>query len=336
MKINTNTISTKIKIIGILFIVLMFLMVSTTMYLSVKNKRNAFVINIAGKERMLTQRISKNILYIYHNQNSSTTELNLAKEEFVYNLNSLKNGNKLTNIYKAPTNNIAKQISKIEILWNNFDSNITKFENLLPLQNTKENQKIMKSVVNAVYNSNNNLLEEVDKLVSLYTTYSENKMKVIRYFQYGFIFVILLLIFYSLSQLKKMEKNAKKFLDYSHKLVTTDTKYLEPIKIEAEEEIEEATDTLNSFINKVNSAMDYSAQAVEQSKNASFKLEEITDEFDKILNDMNNSTEITSQLNKSEDMVIQSTEELMNSTKKLQELKKELDKVIIHCQNEKK
>ena len=106
---------------------------------------------------------------------------------------------------------------------------------------------------------------------------------------------------------------------------------LEPIQIEAEKEIVEATDTINCFIDKINSAMIYSANAVEQSKNASIKLEEITDEFDVIINELTNSAEISVQLNKSEDIVIQTQEELISSTKKLQELKNELDKLLNSC-----
>ncbi len=54
-----NTISTKIRFIGILFIVLMTSIIVTTMYLNEKNKKDALLINIAGKQRMLTQNISK-------------------------------------------------------------------------------------------------------------------------------------------------------------------------------------------------------------------------------------------------------------------------------------
>ena len=79
--------------------------------------------------------------------------------------------------------------------------------------------------------------------------------------------------------------------------------------------------------------MDYSSLAVKQSQNASLKLEEITDEFDKILSNLNQSNEISIHLNKSEDMVIETTENLISSTKKLEELKAELDKLLIVCKN---
>ena len=53
--------------------------------------------------------------------------------------------------------------------------------------------------------------------------------------------------------------------------------------------------------------MSYSANAIEYSKNASLKLEELTDEFDKVINELTNSNDLSKQLNKSEDIVIQSS-----------------------------
>lgn len=330
---TTNTIRSKIKILGAFFIILMLLIVGTTIYLNAKNKKDALIINIAGKERMLTQRISKNIFYLYHNNSQDTTELDSATQEFIYNLNSLRDGNRLTGIRKAPTDKIAAQIAKIEVLWNSFYTNIQNFKKLLIVREEAKNELIIKNTVNTVYNTNNNLLQEVDNLVTMYTMHSESKTESIKYFQYGFGIMIIILILYSLSQLKAMEKNAKKFFEYSQQLIQSDVDHLEPIQIEAETEIVQATDTLNCFINKVNSAMNYSAEAIEHSKNASLKLEEITDEFDKVLDQLNNSAEISKQLNKSEDMVIESTEDLINSTQKLQELKAELDKLIISCKS---
>lgn len=328
-----NTISTKIKFIGILFIVLMTSIIVTTMYLNEKNKKDASIINIAGKQRMLTQNISKNIFYLYQNNHASYSELDSATIEFIYNLNSLKDGNPLIGIPKAPTEKIEKQISKVEILWNNFHKNINDFKELT--QNKDKNSNlILENIVNSIYDTNTNLLFEVDNLVSMYTLYCEQKSDYLRYIQYTFALIIIFLIIYSFSQLKTMEENAKRFFEESKKIMENDSNEpLVPIKIEAEKEIVEATDTINCFIDKINSAMNYSANAIEQSKNASIKLEEITEEFDKIIDELNNSTDISKQLNKSEDIVIQSQENLMNSTKKLQELKNELDKLMNSCKS---
>lgn len=326
-----NTISTKIKFIGILFIVLMTSIIATTIYLNEKNKKDALIINIAGKQRMLTQNISKNIFYLYHNNSDSYSELDSSTIEFIYNLNSLKDGNTLTGISKAPTDEIAKQLLKVEILWNYFHKNINGFKDLIQ-RNDKSNDADLKNIVTSVYSNNTILLSEVENLVSMYTIYTEQKSDYLRYVQYIFAIIIIFLMVYSFSQLKSMEENAKRFFEESKKIMENDNnELLVPIKIEAEEEIVEATDTINCFIDKINSAMTYSANAIEHSKNASIKLEEITDEFDKIIDELTNSADISKQLNKSEDIVIQSQENLMNSTKKLQELKNELDKLLNSC-----
>ena len=328
-----NAIRTKIRFIGILFILLMSCIIATTIHLNDKNEKDALVINIVGKQRMLTQNISKNIFYLYHDDKASYSELESSTIEFIYNLNSLKNGNNLIGISKVPTEEIAKQLYKVEILWNNFHENINNFTTLIQ-KRVPDNEVTLRNIVNSIYVTNSPLLNEVDTLVSMYTTYSEQKSNYVRYVQYIFALIIIFLIIYSFYQLKAVEENAKKFFEESKKIIENDgSELLVPMKIKAEKEIVEATDTINCFIDKVNSAMTYSANAIEQSKNASIKLEEITDEFDKIIDELKNSADISKQLNKSEDIVIQSQENLINSTKKLEELKNELDKLMNSCKS---
>ena len=250
-----NNISTKIKFIGILFLVLMISIISTTIYLNNKSKKDALIINVAGKQRMLTQNISKNVFYLYYIKNGVHTELDNSVIEFVYNLNSLKDGNNLIGIEKAPTDLIAKQLAKVEIMWNNFYQIIENFKKL----NNKEDalsQNELKKTIEAIYNTNTTLLNEVDNLVSMYTVYSEEKMHYLKYAQYFFALIIIFLIIYSFTQLKTMEENAKKFLEESKKVIEGNIdEPLNLIKIDAENEIVEATNTLNCFIQKINSEM---------------------------------------------------------------------------------
>lgn len=329
-----NNISTKIKLLGTLFIILMTSVIATTIYLNNKNDKDALVVNIAGKQRMLTQNISKNIFYINQHPSTSFLELDSSVDEFIYNLNSLKDGNTLPNIKEAPTSEIANQLMKIEILWGSFYKNINLFKTLL---NDKEHQSELQATVNTIYNSNTILLNEVDILVSMYTVFSEEKTTTIKYAQYVFALLILLLIIYSFKELKSMERNALNFLKESKKLMEQDFEQpLEPIEIEAEGEIVEATNTLNNFIRKINSAMDDSTNAMIQSKNASSKLEELTNEFDNIIDDLKNSSVISKHLNRSEDIVIQSQEYLINSTKRMEELKKELESIMLNCETSNK
>ncbi|NCB12140.1 MAG: hypothetical protein EOM78_10980 [Erysipelotrichia bacterium] len=326
-----NRISTKIKLIGILFFILMTSIITTTIYLNKKNEKDALIINIAGKQRMLSQNITKNIFYLYQNKEASFSELENSTTEFIYNLNSLKDGNQLSGIVKAPTDDIAKQLMKVEILWESFYKNINEFKQLNQKNDSFTNLSL-KKLIDTIYVTNPILLKEIDNLVSMYTNHSEEKSTQLKYIQYFFALLLILLITYSFFELKTMEEHAKKFLEESKKVIEQNiNEPLTPIKIEGENEIVEATQTINHFINKINSVMTYSASAIEQSKNASLKLEELTDEFDKVINELTNSNDLSKQLNRSEDIVIQSQEYLINSTKRLQELKNELDKILQTC-----
>ena len=330
--LNNNRISTKIRILGAGLIFTILSLIVLTIYLNEKNIKDSLVINISGKERMLTQQISKNIFYLYHKDELNFNELDNAVEEFKYILNTLQNGNKLRGIESAPTDDIAQQISKIIVLWNSFNINVQTFKELIILRNEK-NEKKLNVQVNSIYTSNNNLLKEVDYLVSMYTQYSELKTHTIKNFQYAGAFILLLLIIYSILQLRIIESHANEFLKYSKNIINAqvENKPIEYIEIDAEKEIIEVSDTLNCFINKINSAMQYSEEAVAKSQLASEKLEEITDEFDKLLYEMEDSHTLSSQLSKSEDIAIESSEDLLQTTKKLSHLKQQLDKLKIAC-----
>ena len=325
-----SNISTKIKIIGILFALLMTSIIATTIYLNNKNEKDAMIINIAGKQRMLTQNISKNIFYLYSNPKSSQNELDTSIEEFIYNLESLKGGNSLSKLKESPNIQIDRQMLQIEYLWSIFYQNIVKFKELI--QNNSNKQELQ-NIVNIIYETNPELLYEVDALVSLHTINSEQKIRFLKNSQYFFAILILFLIIYSFLELKTMEKNALRFLEESKKVMEQNFEEpLKPLKIEAEGELIEASNIFNRFLNKINSAIIDSNSALEQSKNASYKLEEISNEFDEIINEIQNKSEISKQLNRSEDIAIQTQEQLLHSSKRLNELKNELEKIILFAE----
>ena len=325
-----SNISTKIKVIGILFALLMTSIIATTIYLNNKNEKDAMIINIAGKQRMLTQNISKNIFYLYSNPKSSQNELDSSIEEFIYNLESLKGGNSLSKLKESPNIQIDRQMLQIEYLWSIFYQNIVKFKELI---HNNTNQKELQNIVNIIYETNPELLYEVDALVSLHTINSEQKIRFLKNSQYFFAILILFLIIYSFLELKTMEKNALRFLEESKKVMEQNFEEpLKPLKIEAEGELVEASNIFNRFLNKINSAIIDSNSALEQSKNASYKLEEISNEFDEIINEIQNKSEISKQLNRSEDIAIQTQEQLLHSSKRLNELKNELEKIILFAE----
>ncbi|MEA3370610.1 MAG: type IV pili methyl-accepting chemotaxis transducer N-terminal domain-containing protein [Campylobacterota bacterium] len=331
MKIE-NKISTKIRLIGALLLLLMLSTITTTIYLNQQNIKDALIINIAGKQRMLTQKISKNIFYINYSSNKDYYELNAATDDFIKGLNILKHGDEDKKLQAAPTFKIKTQIIVVDKLWSQFYEDIQNFK-LLTSSNDKDKEEKLQKIIFSIYKNNTILLDNVDKIVTMYTNYSESKTEYMKFFQYISAILFLILFFYSLLRLREIETHVQEFMKHSKELISDQgNSKLEPMNIDAETEIVEVSDTINCFINKINSAVDHSNEAIEQSLHASLKLEELTEEFDDILGEIENKSQISKHLNNSEDIVIESTEELLNSTKKLKKLKVELQNLTKSCQ----
>jgi len=330
---KTTKISTKIKILGALLIFLMLSALSTTIYLNQQNVKDALVVNIVGKQRMLTQKIAKNIFYIHYSLNHDFQELNSATSEFITGLIILREGDIEKGIASVPTQKISAQLKEVTFLWDNFYMDIQKFELLIHSNDANKVVELNK-IVTSIYEKNTILLDNVDKLVTLYTNYSEKKTEYIKTFQYSVATLLLILLIYSLLQLKSIESHVDEFINYS-KMLANDKNgiKIEPINIETqnEREIVEVSDTINCFINKINSAIDYSNEALLQSQQASEKLEELTDEFDTILHELEDTSLVAKHLGNSEDIIIESAEGLFNATKRLQNLKLELEELTKSC-----
>ncbi len=319
--------STKIKILGTFLFFTVLAVISVTIYLNHKNKKDALIINIAGKERMLTQKITKNIFQVQYAKTENFTEMDGAIEEFKFGLSTLLYGNESLNISSAPTEEIKNQINKIQLLWGVFLKNTDYYKKAI---NSNDTEQII--VLSEYFqNSNNELLEEVDKMVSLYTEYFETKNQFIKNFQYTSFAFLIVFALYSIVQLRQIELHAREFIEKSKRISMGDFENLEPINIDTEKEFVEVADNLNCFINKVSVAMNYSQTALEQSKMASDRLEELTSEFTYLLGELESKTDISDNLDRSEDIVIESAEELLKTTKKLQHLKNELTLLLENC-----
>jgi len=332
---KVTKISSKIKSLGFLLIILIIGIVSTTIYLNNQTSKDALVVNIVGKQRMLTQKIAKNIFYTHYTKSYDFDELNSAVEEFIKGLNILQYGDKKRGIYSVPSPKINFQLMDVKKQWKEYFKYIQNYQILVTQNFTQKRNTALDNAVQKIYKSNSILLENVDKLVTMYTNNSEEKIYNIMIAQYISIFIFLIIFIYSLLQLRSIESHVDSFMSYSKKIISgEDISKLKPMKLldESEVEIVEVGNTINCFIDKINSAMDYSNDALLQSQKASAKLEELTDEFDAIINSISDSSQSSAHLNNSEDMMIESTEELINSTKKLQKLKYELQELTKSCQ----
>ncbi len=323
------SVSQKIKILGFFLFLSIFSVISISIYLNQLNIKDASVINIAGKQRMLTQKITKNIFYLYQTKSYDFKEINEAINEFNFGLEILKNGNEILKISPAPTQNIINQISKVTNFWKLFEDNTKAFETALLNNDIAK----LSQLIEYIYKNNNLLLDEVDEVVSLYTAHFEEKTAFIKNFQFlsfAFLFIFAL---YSLVQLKQIEAHAREFIQKYKNLGNTEISELEPIQIDSEKEFIEMADDMNCFIDKVNSVVNYSQTALEQSQLASQKLETLTEEFEDIISELENKSEVIKQIDMSEDIAIESSENLLKTTKKLNDLKTQLDSLLQNCQN---
>lgn len=325
------SVSQKIKILALLLILSIFTVISISIYLNQKNVKDVTIINIAGKQRMLTQKITKNIFYLYQKRSHSFDEINGAIDEFNYGLKILKDGNEFLNISSPPINDIDEQILKVAVLWAEFERNTKEFKSALVNNDLGK----LNQLLNYFYESNNSLLQEVDDVVSLYNTHFEEKTTFIKNFQFLAFAFLFMFALYALIQLKQIEVHAREFIEKYKKLGSTEISQLEPIEVNSEKEFVEMAHDMNCFISKVNSVMSYSQTALQQSEMASKKLESLTEEFADIIDELENKSEIIKQIDMSEDIAIESSENLFKTTKKLNDLKNQLDSLLQNCNNQK-
>jgi len=322
-------ISTKIKIYGLILISLMMVAIMVTIYFNNKNVNDSLLINIAGQQRMLTQKISKDIFYIYNSHEKEYVTLDKSIKKFISNFKYIQKQDEIKEIVKDENAAITIQINRINFLWIDFNKNVNEFKIVMNLPNQEDK---IQEMLQSIYEESSVLLIEINNLVTLLTVRNENKNYHIKNLQYTAAFLLLVLMFYIVSQLKHIEANAHSFMEYSKHLAdSSDILNIEPIHDKAESELKEMDEIVQSFATKINSAIDFSNEALAQSEQASLKLEEIGGEFDHLLDELSHHSDASQHLSNSEDIMIESTEELINSTKKLHKLKAELDKLLIEC-----
>jgi len=124
-------ITSQIKFIGGALSLTIIAIVVSVIYINQKSKYDSIVINIAGKQRMLTQKISKEIFRLKTARSIDLRELNEAQNLFDKNLKALFDGDKKRGIYEPPTPEIKEQLLRVKKLWNPFKEKIEKFKKLI-------------------------------------------------------------------------------------------------------------------------------------------------------------------------------------------------------------
>jgi len=118
-------------------------------------------INLAGKQRMLTQKMSKEALMVANGVNveENLKSLQVTRNLFDKTLKGLKDGDSDLGLDKTEKDKIVNQLSKVETLWKGFDQSIS---------NVTATGAASDADIAAIASNNIPLLKEMNRGVKLY------------------------------------------------------------------------------------------------------------------------------------------------------------------------
>jgi len=126
-------------------------------------------INLAGKQRMLTQKMSKEILLIAKGINVTENQKNLRQTAILFNqtLIGLFNGDSKLGLVKIENPHIVQQLNKVAELWKEFRENV----------DTVLTGNTSLAVLNQTAQQNMPLLREMNKVVKMYERGSSSNLE---------------------------------------------------------------------------------------------------------------------------------------------------------------
>lgn len=142
-------------------VIIIFFAVLLTQYSTLLAFEYNRAINLAGKQRMLTQKMSKETLLVALEIDQEINIANLKKTRDLFDktLKGLRDGDQELGLDETKKPTIRKQLQKVETLWEDFDAVITKII---------ENGTVSQSDINVIAKLNLPLLKEMNKAVKFY------------------------------------------------------------------------------------------------------------------------------------------------------------------------
>ncbi len=286
------SIRTKVKLITVVLSMTMIFNILVTYYLIQDEKTDAQIINVAGKQRMLMQKMIGELHRFDHNKKEAEEEFLKGHGEFKRNFQRLRMGD----LSFEKNDQISVALNEVEKSWNAFDR--------LTFLYLENNAYV---VLEKIYTHGNKTVELVDKTVQAYEAYATDKRDFINNIQLVLglftLFVIIYMGFIALS----IQTQLNKFVKHSSNISG---------RREADKhgsELELACAHIQYFLEDVESAIDSAAEAVRQSEKAALNLQ-IAKE----------NPQAQKHLDKSEDIVIEANEELYKTSILLKKLKEKL------------
>jgi len=287
-------------------------------------------IDLSGRQRMLSQRMG---LFLKRYLRTS------SREDFIIYLTAKNLYNQtiinFLNDEKLKDNVDVYNACKITYdYWKNFEKYATDL--------IKEQSNINR-LTQYIYKNNVIVLKNMDEAVWLFTDYSEQKNMMFIYMQFALLSLGFIIILYSFLLTKEIMNHLRDFIDKAKMLASSDINQINAenfkLKETNEDELKEASTHINLFVEKVNSALNHSQDAIEKAEKAVEELESLSDDASKafISLDLNETDKkgFDKKISTTEDIAIESTENLMHVAKMLEKLKSNLS-TIFQIEQEKK
>ena len=285
------SIATKVKLITIVLSLTMIFNIFVTYYLVQDEKADAQIINIAGKQRMLTQKMIAEFHRLVLSEAGASKEFFKAQKEFNTNLQRLRLGD----LSLEKSSEVQGLLTEVEKSWKSFES--------LMLEQIQINSA---SGLKEIYTKGNLTLELMEKTVLAYENHATSKRDFINQIQLLLglfaLFVIVYMGYVSLGIHNQLNKFLKRSSEISGRQ-----------QMNKGSELEVACEHIQYFLDDVEAAIDSASEAVQQSEKASIQLAMAKQDV-----------KAQEHLDKSEDIVIEANEELYKTSILLKKLKTKL------------
>ncbi|PZT48665.1 hypothetical protein B6S12_02155 [Helicobacter valdiviensis] len=130
-------IITRLVVVGILIAFCVGVMMASILLINQRSIKDGIVINIVGKQRMLSQMIAKEVFINYFQDNENYKNLKNAMAEFETNLDFLENGDYKNAIKSSSREKMNQKLEEIRKIWEVYKQQVEDF--------TKLNQQVYES-----------------------------------------------------------------------------------------------------------------------------------------------------------------------------------------------
>jgi methyl-accepting chemotaxis protein len=171
------SVSVKLYGLTLFLLIIMAAIVMYTVYTLNQQKLDGNIINLAGAQRMLTQKLSKNVMEMQLGRMERVDEIAKVRARFETVLLGLEKGNKELGLPSAETAVIEGKLQEVQALWQPFSNNVEQARKAWPP--VVERMKVITDTNVPLFNEANELVQELGKVMDSETVSVSGRLRAI-------------------------------------------------------------------------------------------------------------------------------------------------------------